>query len=89
MSIHRLESLDCFCNCCHRSFGAIDSEPATSPGNTFPTNIHEARKVMKEYGWKYRNRIHQDLCPDCVLIYGGKKRTHLLLPRPLSIEDTL
>ncbi len=72
MSIHRLCSIDCFCDECHRSFGDIESELATYAGSGFTTDFNEARKRMMEHGWKHYRGLGKsvDVCPECLLKNG-------------------
>lgn len=68
MSIHRLSSLDAYCDECSRAFGETDDEPANAPGvGIWTTDLREARQDMKTYGWKFTRRGNKmvDLCPKC------------------------
>ena len=70
--IHRLITLDCFCDECLRTMGDSNNEPMTAPGSSFPTQMKEARKIMKYYGWgrkKVRGKMI-DICPECKKILG-------------------
>lgn len=64
--IHRLSSLDIYCDNCHRSFGEDVSEPATAVGNSFTSNIRTARRELLTYDWKRRGG--KDLCPKCAAL---------------------
>jgi hypothetical protein len=69
--IHRLISLDAFCDGCNRSFGydpdveGSEEEPIMQVGNETTTSIREVRMLMKEHGWKHSDKPNLDLCPKC------------------------
>jgi hypothetical protein len=68
MSVHKLVSLDAFCDECKRAFGEIDSEPANAPGvGLWTSSTRAARRDMKTYGWRAKRiyRMTLDICPDC------------------------
>ena len=68
MSIHRLVSLDAYCDGCHRTFGEASDEPANAPGiGKWTSSPREARADMKTYGWTKKRVFHRtlDFCPEC------------------------
>jgi hypothetical protein len=70
MSVHRLISIDAYCNGCNRAFGynpdipASEDEPVMQVGHESATDIREVRRLMREYGWR-TFRSGRDMCPKC------------------------